>query len=162
MNDRDEDVEEEELFDEEEYDEDEDEEYDDDEALGTSIKPEQVSLFIKTEGQLESFFEEFSILSKKKPDGPVNAFKVKRLNFAFTNANSFLEGEYRPFPDFELFDSDDLPTASDVVLMLAQYLRSMNTFRSDHSRKEEGLRTYVWNTTGGLRIEAKGPKRFND
>lgn len=38
---------------------------------------EQVELFIKLQSQLESSYEEISLLSKKKPNDVLNKFKTK-------------------------------------------------------------------------------------
>jgi len=149
----------------EEYDEEEDdfEEEDDDEdspvvSAKRIIEIERIPLFEKTEEQIESFSEEIGNLSKKKPDGPLNKFKVGLLNYTLINANSFLQAEYRPFPSFEQFDDDELPTASDVVTILAQYIRSMNLFRMDHSYYKDYGRW--WRTAGDTYIRAKEEKKF--
>jgi hypothetical protein len=162
----------EEEFDDEEGSDDEEVDYDDEEedpednddgapirAQLKSIAACHIPLFEKTEEQLESFFEEFSILSKKKPDGPLNTFKVDLLNHTIGNANGFLEGDYLPFPSFSQFGSTSLPTASDVVTILAQYLRSMNSFRRDYTTTQ-GYGGRKWLTADGSRHTSKPPKKF--
>ena len=49
---------------------------------------------------------------------------------------------YLPFDDFYEFDEDDIPSASDVVLILSQYMKSMDKFRYDHTKYFKGR--YYW------------------
>lgn len=95
-------------------------------------------LFDKTEDQINGMYDEISILSKKKPDGPVNKFKLKLINSLLKQANDLMEEHYLPFDDFSEFDEDDIPSASDVVLILSQYLKSMDKYRYDHTQMSSG------------------------
>ena len=88
--------------------------------------------FDTIESQLDGMYSEIGILSKKKPDGPINKFKIGFINKLVSQANSLLGEEYKPFDDFERFDEDELPTASDVVLILSQYLKAMNKLMCDN------------------------------
>lgn len=129
------------------------------EHQGPEIDRETVRLFEKTEAQLEGFFEEVGNLSKKKPDDAVNKFKLGFINQMLESANRLLGTEYRPFPDFEKFDVDAVPTTSDVVTMLSQYLRAMDKFRKDHTyRIHNG---WYWNVPNEAdKHRAKPPKDF--
>lgn len=102
------------------------------------MNEEQADLFDKIESQLTGMYEEIGLLSKKKPDGPINKFKLGLINKLITDANNLLEECYIPFNDFSVFDEDSLPTASDVVLILSQYLKNMNKFRFDNTRIKYG------------------------
>ncbi len=102
-------------------------------------KKEDVWEFEKLEQQLHSFLEEMSELSRKKPDSPVNKFKLKFVNGALEKLNRLL-GDDRPFQEFQLFDVDELPSNSDVVVILAQYAASVHRFRTDHSAYKD----YKW------------------
>ena len=64
---------------------------------------------------------EFLELSKKKPDGPLNKFKLQRVNQLLELANTYFESNDRPFQDFTIFSDDQLPTNSDVRMILSQY-----------------------------------------
>lgn len=88
-----------------------------------SKKSSDIEKFYKIQGQLEALHEEIGILSKKKPDDAVNVFKLRFINQVLTEANSILDGEYIPFVGFSTFDEDTLPTNSDVVMILSQYLK---------------------------------------
>jgi len=90
----------------------------------------EVESFLKLQPQAQSAYEEISILSKKKPDDPVNKFKLKFINDMLSIANELLGDSLKPFPEsFELFDDDDLPTNSDVVFMLVHYLECLEKLR---------------------------------
>ena len=90
-----------------------------------------VDEFKKCKAQLESFETEIGILSRKSPNDPLNKFKLKFINQIISKANSILGEDYRPFADFNEFDEVSLPSNSDVVLMLAQYLKCMERLRLD-------------------------------
>jgi hypothetical protein len=97
------------------------------------LAPAVIRDFEQLEVQLKTFYEELSILSKKSPDGKMNKFKLKFVNDTLKKTNAILGDSHRPFPDFELFSDEDLPSSSDAVLMLSHYLKSMERFRNDHS-----------------------------
>ena len=82
------------------------------------MNEETADLFDKTEDQIDGMYDEISILSKKKPDGPINKFKLKLINSLLKQANELMGEHYLPFDDFNEFDEDDIPSASDVVLIL--------------------------------------------
>ena len=79
--------------------------------------------------QIEGFYGEMSVLSKSKPDNPLNAFKLKFINDKLIEANRVLVGEYQPLKGFTVFDDATLPTNSDVVMVLSQYLTRLKAWR---------------------------------
>ncbi len=93
---------------------------------------EQIEVFEKTEAQLAGLHTEIGILSKKRPDKAVNGWKLKFVNKILEKANGILEERYRPFGGFEAFEAIGGPTNSDVVMMLAQYVRCMDKMRGDN------------------------------
>jgi hypothetical protein len=118
--------------------------------------------FEKAEGQIEGFFDEIGNLAKKKPDDGINKFKLQFINQTLVMANKILGHDYRPFPDFDKFDADDLPSNSDVVVILSQYLRSMDKYRVDHSQRGQiHMHEFYWNVEGAVEeYLAKRPKQF--
>jgi hypothetical protein len=88
--------------------------------------------FEKLEQQLHSFLVEISELSKKKPNDALNKFKLRFINSTIEPLNNLL-GEHRPFKDFTTFDADELPTNSDVVVILAQYATATYNLRRDNT-----------------------------
>jgi hypothetical protein len=91
----------------------------------------EVEFFESVEAQLQSAYKEIGALSAKKPDDPVNKFKLKLVNRVLDAANDLLEDD-RPFQDFRQFEQDDLPTNSDVVFILSQYLHNLEDVRSNN------------------------------
>lgn len=106
-----------------------------------------VDLFEKLHAQLEGLYAEISALSKKSPTDGINKFKLKFINHILIELNKFLKGEYRPFLDFETFEEDDLPTNSDVILILSQYLNCMEKLRADNIHLDMGR--WYWIADGG-------------
>lgn len=112
--------------------------------------------FERLVGQLQGFYNEINTLSKKSPNGPVNGFKLRFINETLKKATALLGDAYRPFPGFETFAEDEMPTTSDVGMMLSQYLGSMGRFKVYHTFKEaNGIRVY-WHTKDGATIGADG------
>ena len=74
--------------------------------------------------QVGTLKHEFGILSGKKPNDPINVFKLKYVNKALEAANDVL-GDDKPYDDFEKFSEEDLPTNSDVLMILSLYLDRM-------------------------------------
>jgi hypothetical protein len=83
-------------------------------------------------GQLSGLHGEIGQLAKKSPNDGVNSFELGLINTVIREGNTVLGDEYRPFSDFKFFDSDDLPTNSDVTMILGQYLEQAQRFRSDN------------------------------
>lgn len=105
------------------------------------MNEEQVKIFLKLQPQLKSTYEEISLLSKKKPTDAINKFKLKFINSILTRANSILGRKYQPFPgEFDLFKEDEMPSNSDVVLILSHYLTSLEKLRCDNIKYSE----YKW------------------
>ena len=96
------------------------------------MKRVEVDTFEKLVGQFMSLYEELAVLSKKNPNDAINKFKLKFANNLLAQANQFLGEKYVPFGDFEVFDEDDVPWNSDVVLMLSQYLQCFEKYRADN------------------------------
>ena len=100
---------------------------------------EQATKFDETEGKLTTFHLDVEKLSNKKPDVPLNKFKLGFINQVLATINQILGDEYRPFPDFTTFDVEgSMPSASDVVMMLSQYRRAMVKYRGDHQKSVTG------------------------
>ena len=117
---------------------------------GRELEPRIIREFEELEVKLSTFHDELSNLSKKSPDGSLNKFKLTFLNDTLVRVNSILGELYRPFSDFESFSDEDLPSNSDVVLMLSHYLKSMERYRSNHST---GDIVTMWCVKGGIDAE---------
>lgn len=120
-----------------------------------------INKFEKLEAQLKGLHEEIELLSKKKPDAGINVFKLKLVNGILEKANELLGAEYKPFPDFEAFDLESIPTNSDVVMILAQYLNCMEKLRSDNI--EIGHGQWKWFIKGEVTdIRTAPPKKIQE
>ena len=114
--------------------------------------------FVKLVKQMKSLMEEFSVLSKKKPDGAVNKFKIKLINPVLEVANYFVDDKrYKPFEEFELFDEDTLPTNSDVLVILSQYIVCLEKYYEDKKQYYKG--DYYW-IINKKRSEIIAPRNF--
>ncbi|WP_025822195.1 hypothetical protein [Asaia astilbis] len=72
-----------------------------------------------------------------------NRFTLRLVNKVIGVSNEFLGSGYLPFDDFEAFDTDDIPTNSDVALILAQYLEGTEHYRSDNVEQHGSVWWYV-------------------
>jgi hypothetical protein len=97
-----------------------------------------VDRFEKLKGQFEGLYDEISLLSKKSPNDAVSRFKLGFVNQLLGDANELLGETYRPFDDFLTFDVDDVPQNSDVVLILSQYIKCLEKYRSDNVVQQMG------------------------
>ena len=99
--------------------------------------------FKKILNQLEGLHEEISTLSRKSYTDALNNFKLKLVNQVLKRTNELLGKDYKPFDDFTEFIEDDLPTNSDVTLVLSQYINCMESLR------EENISSKIEYTTSG-------------
>jgi len=80
---------------------------------------------------LTAMYEQFSVLSKKKPDAPVSKGKIAVVNRLLDRCRSVLKSE-SSLQFLELLEEDDVPQNSDVTLMLSQYVAAMEQFKEAH------------------------------
>lgn len=117
---------------------------------------EDVEQLEKLTGQLQGMYAEISALAKKNPSDSVNAFKLRMINKVIEMGNVVLGGKYKPFDDFESFDSDDAPTTSDITMVLAQYMEEAERFRSDNV-KFNGRSRWFYIVNGEMGEIESGP-----
>ena len=86
----------------------------------------------KISGQFDGLHREISNLAKKAPNDALNSFKLSFVNAALAEANTILGTPYQPFASFTQFNEDDVPSNSDVAMMLAQYLEELERKRADN------------------------------
>ena len=123
------------------------------------MNKKEVDLFEKVNGQMEALHAEIAILAKKSPNDAVNKFKLKFVNKVLGEANNLLKGTYKPFAEFAFFEEDDLPSNSDVTLILAQYLNCLDKLRSDNIKRWYGY--WVWVIRGHpSQIRTAPPKKL--
>lgn len=120
----------------------------------------EVDLFIQVYAQIETLYTGIGLLSKRSPNDGINRFKLKYVNKILEQANSILKEERKPFSDFAFFEEDNLPTNSDVTMVLAQYLGCMEELRS--ANIEEDLESKWWWLINGKRskLRTSPPKKL--
>jgi hypothetical protein len=103
---------------------------------------DELERFEKLMGQLRGLHDEISLLARKSANDGVNAFKLKLINKVLATANAVLGPSHRPFDDFEQFDADDIPSTSDVTMVLAQYLEEAERYRANFVTQLFGNKWY--------------------
>jgi hypothetical protein len=127
------------------------------------MKKEDVELFEKTNAQLMAVYEEITALSKKSPNDGVNKFKLRLINQVLQDANAVLDEKHKPFPDFSIFLEDELPSNSDVVFILAQYLNCMETLRTKNIKQNELDDKWYWVINGKIsKVITASPKKVKE
>jgi len=124
-----------------------------------------VDEFKKILNQLEGLHLEISTLSKKSYTDALNLFKLKMTNQVIKRANKLLGKNYKPFDDFEQFEEDDLPSNSDVTLVLSQYINCMESLREENISSQieytmSGSVAKIYWSWKGTTIETYPPKNI--
>jgi hypothetical protein len=96
------------------------------------MQESDISKFERLQAQLQSLYTEIGVLAKGKPGDALNKFKLKLTNKVLEEANTILDDESRPFGDFTQFDEDELPTNSDVLVILSMYMNGLEKLRADN------------------------------
>ena len=96
------------------------------------MNEKQIALFESLDSQLKGLYDEMQTLAKKNPNDAVNKFKLGLINNLIRRTNGFLAGEQRPFEDFAEFAEEELPSNSDVLIILSQYLSCLEKIRADN------------------------------
>ena len=111
--------------------------------------------------QLECLHNELSQLTKKSPNDGLNLFKLKLVNKVLESGNQVLRENYKPFEDFNEFEEEELPTNSDVTMILALYIEQAERFRSDNIAwsNHDHLWRYVLNGKNS-EFNARPPSRI--
>ena len=74
---------------------------------------------------------EFNLLSNKKSDGQLNKMKIKMVNRVLEPLNELLKNE-PSYKFLDILNEDDMPTNSDVVLIISQYEGALQNFRNKY------------------------------
>ncbi len=123
-----------------------------------TVESKQVDMFEKTDAQLTALVTEIGSLSKSKPDNPLNKFKIRFINQALAQANTLLDDQHRPIDGFEQFTEELLPSYSDVLIVLTQYVSALEGWRSANAIKV-GY-NWQWNIKGNRARSTEPPTRF--
>ena len=107
---------------------------------------EQIEIFEKTFAQLCGLYDDITVLVKKNPNDVMNTFKLRNINKVISSANEIV-GATKPFEDFDGFDIEgDMPTNSDVALLLGQYINCMELIKKNNTHLDFGK--WYWDING--------------
>lgn len=107
---------------------------------------EQIEIFEKTFAQLCGLYDDITILVKKNPNDVMNIFKLRNINKVISSVNEIV-GDTKPFEDFDGFDVEgDMPTNSDVTMLLGQYIKCMELVKKNNTHMEWGH--WYWDIDG--------------
>ena len=113
---------------------------------------EEIAVFEKTYAQLMGFYEETAVLVKKNPNDVMNKFKLQLINKVLSIANGIV-GATKPFEGFENFDIEgDMPTNSDVAMVLGQYIKCMELIKKANVHYE--FKYWYWIVDGDRKSTA--------
>jgi hypothetical protein len=87
-------------------------------------------------GMLGAQRVEFDLLSKKKPNEELNKTKIKMLNRILEPLNKLLSHE-DSHQFLDVLVEDNMPTYSDVVLIISQYETATQEFKDKYYKKDE-------------------------
>ena len=107
---------------------------------------EQVELYCTISPLLKSMYSEIKDFSKKKLDDPMNLNKVKMINRLLVKAKEVLKNEASN-EYLDLLEEDDLPSISDAVMIVSQYISALDKFHSDHYHYDDDL-GLGWDNSG--------------
>lgn len=111
-----------------------------------STTDEQVELYCTISPLLKSIYSEIKDFSKKKLDEPMNLNKVKMINRLLVKSKEVLKDEASN-EYLDLLEEEDLPSISDAVLIVSQYISALNKFHSDHYHHDDDL-GWGWDNSG--------------
>lgn len=123
------------------------------------MNTKEVEAFEKIQIRLEGMYNEIKALSGKRPDDAINLFKLKLVNQVIQDANKILQEKNLPFKGFSKFDENELPTNSDIVVVLSGYLGAFEKIRSDNI--EQSMGRWYWMIDGKLSdIQTVAPQKL--
>ncbi len=126
------------------------------------MKKKAIDEFEILQGQLQSFYLEMNALVKKSPNDALNKFKLGLVNSVLQKANTFLGETRKPFGDFGQFDEAAIPTTSDVLVMISQYLSAFEKLRTENIYLDYD--TWYWSIDdargGAMQMRTAPPKNL--
>lgn len=124
------------------------------------MKKKEIDLFEKVQTQLENIYDEISLLSKKSQNDVLNSFKLKLINKVIVDANSLLKASYKPFDEFDIFKEEELPTNSDVVFIISQYLGCFEKYKMDNVEYSNFESSWIWKSEDDNVYLTNRPKKL--
>lgn len=102
----------------------------------SGLNREQVDEFEFIYTQLERFHVELHSLTRGKGNEALNNFKISLLNNLLGRAHRLLGPRYEAIAGFEEFDAEQLPSASDALVVVSQYLGALEKLRTDNIEQQ--------------------------
>ena len=96
------------------------------------MNEKDVDTFEMLNAQLKGLHTEIQTLAKKSANDSVNLFKLRLINAVLEKTNAFLNDAQKPIEYFSRFDENDMPSNSDVLIVLSQYLNCLEKIRADN------------------------------
>lgn len=120
---------------------------------------EQVEKFDMLYGLFNSLFSEIKNLTKRKPEESLNEMKVRMINKVLGEIKEVLANY--PIGQFlEKLDAEILPSNSDAVLILSQYMSAMDQFKNRYYGWDKEEEVDRWFTKEKPGTPYKGPKVY--
>lgn len=104
----------------------------------TTYLPKQgdIEYYLLLKDMLKSLRQELDLLCKKKSDEQLNPMKIGMVNRVLEPLNGLFKNE--PSHKFlDILNQDDLPSNSDVVLIISQYETAIDEFKKRYHRKDK-------------------------
>ncbi len=96
------------------------------------MKKRDIDKFEGLQAQMKGLYDEIQALAKKSPNDALNKFKLGLIKILIADADAFLSDLGHPLKYFQGFEEEVLPTNSDALLVLSQYLSCMEKIRADN------------------------------
>lgn len=125
------------------------------------MKKADIEILEKIMGQLDGLHREITALAKKSPNDGLNPFKLTFVNATLSRANKLLGKKYVPMEGFELFDTDDVPSNSDVTFILSSYQEEIERMRADNI-VSKGVRWFYKLPDGDESMRTAPPKKIKE
>jgi hypothetical protein len=126
------------------------------------MKQAELDQLEKLMGQMEGLHREVSALSKKSSNDALNKFKLRFVNSIIAEANAFLGDKNKPFSDFGSFDVDDVPSTSDVTMIVTQYIEALELLRVRNLKYDYDGRHWYYSISGGEQVIGAPPRRISE
>ncbi len=107
------------------------------------MKKKNIITCEKIRNQIDALYKELHPYALKKPHDPVNKFKIGLVNGVLNTINGLIGDENLPITGFRQFDDNNMPSMSDVSLVLDQYIHALEIFRS-RNIELDGEDDYTW------------------
>ena len=105
----------------------------------------EVNQFLMLRELVTGLYDEMKDFAKKSANETLNEFKIKSLNRVLIPLKEVLKDQ--PTALFlDVLDESSLPTNSDVVIILSQYLSAMQKYEDRYYRLDKLKYTKRWNT----------------